>query len=293
MKTILVPTDFSSTAQAAINVATGIARKTGADVILLHVLEEIEEGSFNVDGEALASRPAEYNLFTLQLIRKVRQQLAMAVEQASTGGVVVKSRLRLGNTYHGIHTTITEQEVDLVVMGTTGSSGYEEVLVGSNTEKVVRRSKCPVLSVNGAPADTDFKSIVYATSVSADELTFARTVKTFQEIYNCPVHIVRINTPGVFINDRLAKAQLNQFANHARFKNYTINIYNDFTEGEGIIHFAESIDAGLIAMATHGRSGLAHLLNASIAEGVVNHSTRPVIVGAIDKKMKPVPLEGM
>jgi nucleotide-binding universal stress UspA family protein len=288
MKTILVPTDFSKEAQAATRVAIAIAKKTDAEVILLHVLEDVEEGSFNVDGEATASRPADYNLFTMKLIEKVRRQLAKAVEQTADSGVAVTSRLRLGNAYHGIHTTITEQKVDLVVMGTTGSSGYEEVLVGSNTEKVVRRSKCPVLSVNKEPAAPDFKSIVYATSMRDDELNFARTVRKFQEIYDCPVHIVRINTPGMFINDRITKEKLNLLANQARFNNYTTNVYNDLTEEEGIIHFADSIDAGMIAMATHGRTGLAHLLNGSIAEGVVNHSARPVFTSVIDTRVKPV-----
>ena len=53
-------------------------------------------------------------------------------------------------------------------------------------------------------------------------------------------------------------------------ENYTVNIYNDVVEEDGIIYFARDIDADMIALSTHGRSGLMHLLSGSIAEDVVN-----------------------
>jgi nucleotide-binding universal stress UspA family protein len=288
MKTILVPTDFSNTAQAAVDVAAGIAKKSGAGLILLHVVEDVGEDSFSVSGEAFASAPGEYRLFTMKLIQKASRQLAKAVEQASAGGVKVSSKLRVGDAYHSMDFTITEQKVDLVVMGTHGSSGYEEVMVGSNTEKVVRRSSCPVLSVNRPPVNGDFKSIVYATSLKDDELPFTRTVRNVQEMYDCQVHMVRINTPGMFIDDRSIKEKMAVFAKQLRLRNFTLNVYNDYSEEQGIINFAESVGADMIAMATHGRTGLAHLLNGSIAEGVVNHARRPVLTNVIGRKARKV-----
>ncbi len=60
-------------------------------------------------------------------------------------------------------------------------------------------------------------------------------------------------------------------------ENCTLNIYNDNTIESGILHFAEMIDSGLVGIATHGRKGLAHFLNGSLSEGLVNHAKRPVI----------------
>jgi nucleotide-binding universal stress UspA family protein len=286
MKTILVPTDFSSTARSAIDVAVNIAKKAGAELILLHIIEDVDEDSFNVVGEASAGVPVENRLFTMKLIQKSKRQLAEAVDQASQNGLKVSGKLRVGNAYHNINQTIVEQKVDLVVMGTHGTSGYEEVMVGSNTEKVVRRSSCPVLSVNRPPLNGEFKSIVYATSLIDDELPFTRVVRALQEMYGCQVHIVRINTPGMFIDDRSIKDKMMMFAKQLRLSNYTLNVYNDYSEEEGIIHFAESVNADVIAMATHGRTGLAHLFNGSIAEDVVNHAHRPVLTNVIGKKHK-------
>ncbi len=88
---------------------------------------------------------------------------------------------------------------------------------------------------------------------------------------------MRINTPGNFQRDAVVKKYMQDFAKRLQLKNYTVNVFNDLTEEEGIIYFADSINADMIAMATHGRTGFAHVLAGSIAEDVVNHSKRPVL----------------
>src|SRR5689334_17532509 len=137
MKKILVPTDFSKSAQIAADVAGDIALKSGAELILLHVVEAASEGSFNVEGES-GLGDMENSLFTLKLIERAKNQLAKMVENLSTKGIKVKQSLKVGTPFHGMRTLITERKVDLVVMGTSGKSDIEEMIIGSNTEKVVR-----------------------------------------------------------------------------------------------------------------------------------------------------------
>src|SRR5437868_3209164 len=105
MKTILVPTDFSSTANSAIDVAVNIAKKAGAELILLHIIEDVDEDSFNVVGEASSGVPVENRLFTMKLIQKSKHQLAEAVDQASLSGLKVSGKLRVGNAYHNMNQT--------------------------------------------------------------------------------------------------------------------------------------------------------------------------------------------
>jgi nucleotide-binding universal stress UspA family protein len=158
------------------------------------------------------------------------------------------------------------------------------MIIGSNTEKVVRQANCPVLVVHKKPATTDFKNIVYATSMSKEEEIFSRIVRTTQELFDSTVHLVRINTPGNFQRDAVVKKYMEDFAKKLKLKNYTLNIFNDLSEEEGIIYFADSIDADLIAMATHGRTGFAHVLAGSIAEDVVSHAKRPVLTFVTKRK---------
>ncbi len=277
MKKILVPTDFSKPAQIAIDVAGDIARKANAQLILLHVVEEASGTSFNITGEVDVSGGWEDKLFTMKLIERSKKQMAKVFEEVKSTGVKVKQELRVGTAFHGMRDIIVEQKVDLVVMGTAGQTKIQEMIIGTNTEKVVRHSKCPVLTVQKKPVTTDFKNIVYATSMSKDEEVFSRIVRSTQQLYDSTVHLVRINTPGNFQRDIVVKKYMQDFAKKLQLKNFTINIFNDLSEEEGIIYFADSINADLVAMATHGRTGFAHVLAGSIAEEVVSHSKRPVL----------------
>ena len=281
MKTILVPTDFSKPAKLATDVAIDIAKKVKAQVVLLHILEQPTSKSFNVTGEVSKAESLEGKLFTMKLIEKAKSEFAKIAEAAESEGVKVTGQLRLGNPFHGMKTVINELDLDLVVMGTSGRSKLEEMLVGSNTEKVVRHAYCPVLTIQEKPSSTDFKNIVYATSMSIDEKSFSLIIKNIQEIYNATIHLVRINTPGNFQPDTPVKIFMGSFARKLQLKNYTLNIFNDLSEEEGIIHFASSINADLIGMATHGRTGFAHVMAGSFAENVVKHSKRPVLTYVI------------
>ncbi len=276
MKKILVPTDFSKASINAIEVAYDIAKRSGASITMLHVIEEVGTDSYSVVGQGRPSNIDE-SLFMVEMIRKSRKQLEKLVTDPKYKDVRIEGELRIGNAFHGMRTIITDHKVDLVVMGTRGHTKLEEMVIGSNTERVVRQMRCPVLSVHNKPSKLDFKNIVYATAMSKDEEVFSRIVKRTQQIYNSTVHLVRINTPGDFQRDKVVKDYMEKFAKKLQLKNYTVNVYNDLTTEEGIIYFADSINADLVCMATHGRTGFAHVMAGSIAEDVVGQSKRPVL----------------
>ena len=284
MKKILVPTDFSKPATIAVEVAADIAKKANAELTLLHVVEEAVGNSLNVEGQVVADGRWEERLFTMKLIEKGKKQLTKLAEDARFDGIRVKQELRIGSPYHGMNAIITDKKVDLVVMGTAGRSDLKQMIIGSNTEKVVRMSHCPVLTMHSKPASKDFKNIVYATSMDKDEEIFSRIVRTTQKLYDATIHLVRINTPGNFQRDVIVKKYMQDFAKKLQLKNFTMNVFNDVSEEEGIVYFADSIDADLIAMATHGRTGFAHVLAGSIAEDVVSHSKRPVLTFVTQRK---------
>ncbi|MBR9999739.1 MAG: universal stress protein, partial [Cyclobacteriaceae bacterium] len=101
-------------------------------------------------------------------------------------------------------------------------------------------------------------------------------LQKLQDIFKAEFHLVRINTPNNFESTRKILQQMRDFVTAYHIENYTLNIYNDFMEEDGIMFFAQDIEADMIAMATHGRTGIMHLLSGSIAEDVVNHAKRPV-----------------
>jgi len=242
----------------------------------MNVVEEITTESYRISGE-WHKADWQDRIYTYELLKKSSAQLEKLVKDPTYSAVKITGELRVGNPYHGITTIITEKKVDLVVMGTRGHTKLDEMVIGTNTEKVVRLSRCPVLTVHRKPATMDFKNVVYATAMAPEEEVFSRIVKRTQQVYDSTIHLLRVNTPSNFQRDRVSKDNLYKYAKKLGLKNYTINVYNDIGEEEGIIYFSESISADMIAMATHGRTGFAHVMAGSIAEDVVGHAKRPVL----------------
>ena len=138
MKKILVPTDFSKEATIATDLGFDIAKKSGADLVLFHVVEEgsTSSSSFNVEGQVAAGAGRGIDsLFMIKLIEKSKKQLQKAVSDPRYSSVKVEGVMRVGNPYHGMRTVISEQKADLVIMGTAGRSALGGMVIGSNTEK--------------------------------------------------------------------------------------------------------------------------------------------------------------
>ena len=187
-----------------------------------------------------------------------------------------RTKLVLGNAFKSISSAILEEDPDLVVMGSKGSSGMEEVLIGSNTEKVVRTAHCPVVTVKTATDPATIKKIVFASDFREDQDELANQLIALQKLFDADLYLVIINTPGSFETTRESAVRIKRFVNKYAIVGAVAEIYNSYSEEAGIVEFAGDIDADMIAMATHGRTGLAHLFTGSIAEDVVNHAKRPV-----------------
>jgi nucleotide-binding universal stress UspA family protein len=216
------------------------------------------------------------SMFFAQLLKRQKDNLAKLVKNPKYEDINVEGEVEVGNPYESISRTITDHQVDLVIMGTQGSSGLEEMLVGSNTEKVVRRAKCPVLTVKEAVDPDSIKDIVFATNLRDASEKLVSALLELQKLFSAKLHIISVNTPSTFETDRFYRKEMKKFVDQHKIENYTLNIYNDDVEEDGIVFFAEDINADMIALATHGRRGISHLLSGSIAEDIVNHAKRPV-----------------
>lgn len=271
MKKILVPCDFSQKARDAFKAATEIAAKSKGEIIVLYVIY------FPVVFDLYYSdAPLNYSA---DLINQMETDAKTGFEDMiknAPAGVPVKLQIEMGNVLETIKQTIREKGIDLVVMGTSGTSGLVEILIGSVTEKVVRHSPVPVLCVPKAIAIASIKNILLPTTLALNESDFIKKVKALQEFSGATLHILYVNTPGHFKRDAEGKEALEEFIKNYELKNCKTYFKNYFTEGEGIIDFANREKMDLVAMATHARKGLAHLFNTNITEDVVNHISYPV-----------------
>ena len=146
IKNILVPTDFSASANAALVYAKDLADKFGAHVHLLHV---VPLPSFYSASIELSTAPLKEMM--LEAETSARDALASRGHAIGLPDSRITVHSTIGLPVSEIFRFIEEEAIDLVVMGTHGRGVVEHLLLGSVAERVVRRSPVPVLTVHGTP----------------------------------------------------------------------------------------------------------------------------------------------
>lgn len=270
MKKILVPCDFSKPAISAFRLALDVAKQSRGAVHLLNIIE------LPVLHDSILMPVLNFEQELLNDMRKSAEvKFKKLIEKYNTDNLKIKviARVEFGNVFKSIQDYIKEFAIDLVVMGSHGTSGVRELLIGSNAEKVVRSSPVPVL-VSKEYYKGPIRNIVFPNTLETEKQEdLVMKVKALQNFFKAKLHIVWVNTPLNFTADTETHKRLEGFAKRFMFRDYTINVYNHTDEEFGIIQFANSIKAELIAMGTHGRKGFAHLVIGSLAEDVVNHNS--------------------
>lgn len=274
MKTILVPTDFSNYSTNALDFAYQIAKKIEAEIQLVHVIESMDSKSYNTTGTVEIDRKVD--LYMHELMKVVTRQMHDIENDAKYEGVSIRSHVHYGKPYESIAKSIAEHDAYLVVMGTLGSTGLDELFIGSNTEKVVRYAKCPVLAVPEKANFSEINDVVYATNLSVGEDKVIERLKVGLKAFDAHLHLLWVDTPHGMQSKANMLQKLDAYAEKQGLENYSTHVTKAIFPEAGIMNYADEIDASMVAMATGGRKGLAYLFSGSLAEDVVNHSCRPV-----------------
>ncbi|MDN3664315.1 universal stress protein [Algibacter miyuki] len=270
MKKILVPTDFSEQAENALKVAAQLAKTYNCEIYLLHVIDlPLDE----VDALNSHSEFPEA-VFFMKLAHKKFEELK---NRDYLKDLTVHETVDFHEIFKGVFHISKKNDIDLIIMGSNGVSGLKEMLIGSNTEKVVRTSEIPVLVIKNEHQSFHVDHFVFASDFKEESKPSYQHALNFAKAFGAKMHLLMVNTPHKFITSNDAKTRIDDFTSSFEFSDHTIHIYNDLSIETGILNFAESISADLIGMSTHGRQGISHFFNGSISEDLVNHANRPVI----------------
>ncbi len=142
LRRILVPTDFSKHSENALKYAVAFAEKFGAELHLLHVVQDL--AVFLPD--AVTATPPMVPPVD-QITQAAREGLDRIIRANGLERFSAKPEVREGTPFAEVVRFAREMEIDLIVMATHGHTGLAHMLLGSTTEKVVRKAPCPVLTV--------------------------------------------------------------------------------------------------------------------------------------------------
>jgi nucleotide-binding universal stress UspA family protein len=300
IRTILVPTDFSPGAQRALEYAAAFAAQVHARIVLMHVVEPL--GSPDLEYFPLVIEPEK-------LVALAHQQLSALPEKHDFDQTLFTQPLvRTGIAFYEITEAAREKEVDLIILSAHEFTGLKHVWLGSTAERVVRHASCPVLvlgktdrfgasrSLSGSECSGDALRVrcivapVDFSDPSREALSFAGRIA---QQFGASVHLLYVieslrklrhahALPGTFDTSTVRealKAKLAELANDQIEE--LVPVHHDVRTGkpvDEIMSLAADAAADLIVIATHGRTGLKHVVLGSVAERVVREAPCPVLV---------------
>ena len=260
MKKILLPTDFSEIAEYALEYAAFFAKKTSGT---LHILTVIK------------SKSDKNNSSTQKKLDELTASLFL-------DGVEIKTHIKIGDSIkQSIVKCAEEIDVDLIIMGSNGASLFSEILLGSNTEKVIRKTRYSVLTIKHQMVSLKLRSIAFASDFSSPKNKAFHVVRDLAKLFNCTIHLLKVNTPNHFEPTRLALQKMDAFIKEQKLDEikckYKVALYSDSNEELGILNFCIENNMDMIAIGTTGKKAIWKLLNDSTSQSLVNHSFRPVL----------------
>ena len=163
---ILVPFDFSQIATHALNFATKLSTTySKLHITLIHVVELPINANVGTMGGGLDPLSDFQNqVYFRELIEQRKKELDLLQSKLSSPNYRLETMIQVGNVFREISTAITDKKPDLLVMGSSGTSGWEEFWIGSTTEKIVRNAPCPVITIKGDTDPSQLKKVVFASS---------------------------------------------------------------------------------------------------------------------------------
>ncbi|WP_350284869.1 universal stress protein [uncultured Croceitalea sp.] len=269
MKNIIVPVDFSVQSEMALKAAAALAKKKDSELFVLHMLELPPSITGTVD-----YIPA---VQMVHLMKVTEDRFAKFLSKPYLKDVKVTPIIKHFKVLSEISDVAEKHDVDLIVMGSNGTDGLEEIFIGSNTERVVRNSDVPVLVIKGVHETFKFEHFVFASDFKEESIPAAKRAVAFADMLGAELKMVYINTPAdAFLSTEDTYKRISKFLNVARMGK-EVDIYNDYSVEKGILNYAETNAADIIGIPTHGRRGLSHFFMGSIGEDIANHSKIPVV----------------
>lgn len=313
LNVVLVPTDFSETCRAAYDFAIELTQKYGGKVDLIHVVPMFKYLNESVSrlGLPLDMDKDIYPHLITESEERLSKEMTDYFPEAIRGDTFVKVERRASDC---IVRVAADRQVDLIVMGATGARG-RDILWGSTTEKVVRKSSIPVLAIPNEARPKDVDRILVPTDYSELSLNSLRGAVSMANSLNAEItlfHVVELygsiseNEPRESGRDELDSIRekllkrvdtwMNKYTEFGltlvreadgdfiqsvrRGENKRLKLTTIVTKGISahyeIAEFATE-NADMIVLTTHGRSGLSHLFLGSTTEKVVQSTNKPVL----------------
>jgi nucleotide-binding universal stress UspA family protein len=281
-KHLMVPVDFSDCSYHAVDFATQLAKGTSTIVHMVHIVEfdlNWMGGEYEADEIDIYEEENSISSQLNETVNKAKELILKLEKAVESEGVKAISKIVYGDPIGELLTYQKEQQIDVSVMGSHGSRGLNEVLMGSVAQKFTRLSSGPVFIIKNNVEDFSFDNMVYCSDFNEDQINKnLQKVKTISEHYNSDLTLLFVNTPNKFEESIETMSRIQKASEENSLDNFKIDIFNAYWVEEGIVDYAEIHEPSVVTITTHGYKGVRRILNNNITESLVNHISVPLLV---------------
>lgn len=273
MKKILLPTDFTAVANNAFVHALEMANHLDAKLLLLHMYElPIVDNQFFPQNYQTIFDSLEMANF--ERFKDLMPQLHAIAEERKLNHIDFSHIIMDGDLVYNIKECVQNEGIDLIVMGTSGASGWKELFLGTNTGDVITSVTVPVLCVPAAAEYSYIKSIGFTTRFrEKDKESLWKTIAIAKK-NNAKVKCLYVKTAFSDVEEQ----EIEDW--RVTFKNEPVQFFivEDDNVMETILDFITSQEIDVLTIVTHKRNFFVSLFESSLAEKMTNRSEIPVLV---------------
>lgn len=270
MKKILFATDFSEDATTAFEFAIFLTKKTAGNLLILH--------NYTPPYVDPSTPISLLDSMYTEVANSYKMQLDRLVNTAREIGISVDSELKISDVLSGIQDTISEKDIDYLVIGKTGTTGFLAKIIGSNASDIINNIKIPTFVIpKSEDSIIDIKSLVYGTQLEFDEITQLTTALEIAELLSATMNLVHVKAPNemdIRSNDNLLNDIKTNFPNES----FTIETIGAESVEKGLNTAINLFQSDMLVVCSHSRSFLTQLVNPSKSQKLADSVNVPLLV---------------
>jgi nucleotide-binding universal stress UspA family protein len=268
MKTILAPTDFSIQSKFATDFAAELAALTGCELSLLHLLDmpnHMDAGYY-------------LNYQVVQQMMYDAENRLKELADSYRDKVEVNTFLTMSSPHNSIEKSILGIDAELIVIGTKRERTLKHYFVGSNTEKIMRLSNCPVLTLSEPLSVGGIRKALVAFDPSTANENYFRELCGIRKIFGLELVFVYVNNDENPMTEADIRIMLRNNLEDPVCQASSLIYEHNPNVIESLLNKTHEQQADIIVMNTHGRSGLHRVLNGSVSEKLTFQTKVPTLI---------------
>ncbi len=264
---LLIPTDFSVQSEYAYYLTRNLFDNISHEIHFLHVLEVPDTVFEDANGNIQTCGEIDPGFVIRQ-----KEMALKKLEELSKNFQNTKTHLVLGKVTDGILHYVSENKMDVLAMGTKGAFGMKEVLSGSETQMIVRKSEVPVITLKCDRSDLKLRNALFIHDFSYVSNEDLWLLKLLAEKANAVIHFLHISYEED--NIEVIRQNMQSFAELNGISSFQPHIFSGDDIEKSVIDYDFKYNPDLVFIGTYGKGGIWHT---SVTEKLVNHLFKPIV----------------